>query len=220
MPASVTLLIGVASERESLAYAKLANEPFVYLVDPDILRQSPVAVRYYRSRLLRELPAGARITGLTLTETAPKTVLYSRRLADGESWNQAVAAEPEAKRTALLAVLDQLANLRAKSFVLDSFPASVEIGGEDRPWKYKLAAAISLVGGTGGQTEAITVFFTERTGGGVQFAGSPGFNVVFEADQKLLDALFTLTHSPREQGAASPAPSAPAAADAPKPAAP
>ena len=39
-------------------------------------------------------------------------------------------------------------------------------------------------------------------------------------DPAVLDALFTLTHSPREQGAASPAPSAPAAADAPKPAAP
>ena len=162
MPSSVTLLIGVASEREGLARAKLANEPFVYLVDPDILRQAPVVVSYFRSRLLRELPAGARITGLILTETAAKTALFSRCLADGESWNQALAAEPEAKRTALLAVLDQLANLRAKSFVLDSFPASVEIGGEDRPWKYKLAAAISLVGGTGGQTEAITVFFTER----------------------------------------------------------
>jgi hypothetical protein len=220
MPASVTLLIGVASERESLAYAKLANEPFVYLVDPDILRQSPVAVRYYRSRLLRELPAGARITGLTLMETAPKTVLYSRRLADGESWNQAVAAEPEAKRTALLAILDQLGNLRARSFVLDSFPPSVEVGGEARPWKYALDAAISLVGGTGGQTDAITLFFTERTGGGTQFAGAPGFNVVFEADQKLLDALFTLTHSPHDPEAAAPAQAAPAPSEAPKLAAP
>ena len=59
MPSSVTLLIGVASERENRAYAKLANEPFVYLVDPEILRETPVTVNYYRDRLLRELPAGA-----------------------------------------------------------------------------------------------------------------------------------------------------------------
>jgi hypothetical protein len=87
----------------------------------------------------------------------------------------------------------------------------VDIGGELRPWKYTLEATISLVGGTGGQTEAITLFFTERTGGGTQFAGSPGFNVVFEADQKLLDALFTLTHGPREPAPPSPAPAVGAA---------
>ena len=215
LPSSVTLLIGIASEREGLAYAKLDNEQFVYLVDPDILREAPVAVRYYRNRLLRELPAGARITGLALKDTATKTELFGRRLADGETWNQALATEPEAKRTALLAILDQLGNLRAKSFVIDSFPPAVEIAGEMRPWKYTLEATISLVGGTGGQTDAITLFFTERTGGGTQFAGSPGFNVVFEADQKLLDALFTLTHGPREPEAASPAA---AAVEAAKPA--
>ena len=214
MPASVTLLIGIANERDGLAYAKLANEPFVYLVDPDILRQAPVAVTYYRSRLLRELPAGARITGLTLTDTATKTELFARRLADGESWNQALAAEPEAKRNALLAILDQLGNLRAKSFVLDSFPPSVEIAGESRSWKYTLQAAVALVGGTGGQTDTITVSFTERVGGGTQFAGSPGFNVVFEAEQKLVDALFTLTH-----GAEAPAPAQPSPVEVPKPAA-
>jgi hypothetical protein len=216
LASSATLLIGVASEREGLAYAKRANEPFVYLVDPDILRESPVAVTYYRSRLLRELPAGARITGLFLDDTASKARIFARRLADGETWGQALAAEPDARRTALLGILDQLGNLRAKNFVMDSFPPAVEIAGAMRPWKYSLEATISLVGGTGGQTDAINLFFTERTGGGTQFAGSPGFNVVFEADQKLLDALFTLTHGPGEPEPASPAP---AAVEAAKPAA-
>jgi hypothetical protein len=207
-------LIGVASEREGRAYAKLANEQFVYLVDPDILRESPVTVDYYRSRLLRELPAGARITGLSLKDTTTKTEVFGRRLADGETWKQALATETEARRTALLGLLDQLASLRARDFVLNSFPPAVDIGGVMRPWKFSLEATVSLVGGTGGQTEAITLFFTERTAGGTQFAGSPGFNVVFEADQKLLDALFTLTHGPQE-----PAPPSPAAAvDAAKPA--
>ena len=219
MPSSVTLLIGIASERDGLAYAKLANEPFVYLVDPDILRQTPVAVSYYRNRLLRELPAGARITGLSLTDTATKAALFERKLSDGESWPQALAAEPEAKRNAVLAILDQVGSLRAKGFVLDSFPPTVEIGGESRPWRYALDASIALVGGTGGQTDSITVYFTERTGGGTQFAGSPAFNVVFEADQKLLDALFTVTHGPRETEAPAQAPVAPAQAQAPKSAA-
>jgi hypothetical protein len=215
LPSSATLLIGVASEREGRAYAKLANEQFVYLVDPDILRESPVTVDYYRSRLLRELPAGARITGLSLKDATTKTEIFARRLADGETWKQALATEAEAKRTALLSLLDQLASLRARNFVLNSFPPSVDIGGELRPWRFTLEATISLVGGTGGQTDAITLFFTERTGGGTQFAGSPGFNVVFEADQKLLDALFTLTHGPHEPGPPS---TPPAAVDAAKPA--
>jgi hypothetical protein len=208
LPSSVTLLIGVATERNGLAYAKLGNEPFVYLVDPDILRESPVTMLYYRSRLLRELPAGARITGLSLKDSATKAEIFSRRLADGETWAQALATETEARRSALQSVLEQLGSLRAQDFVLDSFPPSVAIAGEMHSWKYTLEATISLVGGTGGQTDAITLYLTDRTGGGTQFAGSPVFNVVFEINQKLLDALFTLTHGPGEPGPASPAPAA------------
>lgn len=215
LPSSVTLLIGIASEREGLAYAKLSNEPFVYLVDPDILRESPVTVSYYRSRLLRELPAGARITGLSIKDTVSKVEIYARQLAAGETWDQALATEEDAKRTALLGILEQLGNLRAKNYVADSFPPEVEIAGEMRPWRYVIEATISLVGGTGGQTDTITLFLTERTSGGTQFAGSPGFNVVFEANQKLLDALFTLTHGPREPRPASPAPGAVEAAKPP-----
>ena len=215
MPSSVTLLIGVASERENRAYAKLATEPFVYLVDPEILRETPVTVNYYRDRLLRELPAaehaGTRITGLSLTDTTTKTVLFSRQLTGEETWSQALAAEPEARRTALVALLDQLRSLRAKSFVLDSFPPTVDIAGQARPWRYSLEATLSLVGGTGIQTAPYTLFFTERTGGGTQLAGSPEFNAVFEADQKLLDALFTLTFGPHDPGPAAPTPAAPAA---------
>ncbi len=215
-PSSVKLLLGVASEREGRAYARLANEPFVYLVDPEILRETPVAVTYYRDRLLWELPAGAQITGLTLTDAIAKTTLFSHRLAGTETWDQALAKEPDARRAALLSLVEQLRSLRAKSFVADSFPPSIEIAGEARPWKYSLEATLSLVGGSGAQTETRTLFFTERAGGGTQLAGSPQFNLVFEANQKLIDALFTLTYGPRDPGparaepAASPSPPAPA----------
>ena len=90
--------------------------------------------------------------------------------------------------------------------MLDSFPPTVEIAGEARPWKYSLEATLSLVGGSGrADGHADTLFFTERTGGGTQLAGSPQFNVVFEADQKLIDALFTLTFGPRDPGPPAPA---------------
>ena len=213
-PAAVTLLLGIASERENRAYAKLANEPFVYLVDPEILRETPVTVNYYRDRLLRELPAGASITGVALTDTAANTEIFARQLTGNETWDQAAAAMPEPRRAALLTLLEQLRSLRAKSFVLESFPPAVEIAGEARPWKYKLEATVALVGGTGTQTTPYTLFFTERTGGGTQLAGWPERNVVFEADQKLLDALFTFTFGPHDPGPASPPP--PSAAPAPE----
>ena len=95
--------------------------------------------------------------------------------------------------------------------MLDSFPPTVDIAGQARPWRYSLEATLSLVGGTGIQTAPYTLFFTERTGGGTQLAGSPEFNAVFEADQKLLDALFTLTFGPHDPGPAAPTPAAPAA---------
>ncbi len=215
--APVTLLLGVASERENRVYAKLANEPFVYLVDPEILRETPVTEAYYRDRVLRELPAGARITGLTLTDLATKTVLYSHQLTAEATWEQALAGEPAGRRAALLALLEQLRSLRAKSFVLDSFPPSVEVGGELRPWKYSLAMTLSLVGGPAAQTATSALFFTERTGGTTQLAGSPEFNTVFAADQKLLDALFTLTFGPHDPGPPAPEAPPPAAAAAPAP---
>ncbi|MDD2765049.1 MAG: DUF4340 domain-containing protein [Opitutaceae bacterium] len=213
MPSSVTLLLGVASERENRVYAKLASEPFVYLVDPEILRETPVTANYYRDRLLRELPAGARVIGLTLTDIAAKTALFSRQLKDEETWSQALAAEPEARRAALLALLEQLRSLRAKNFVLDSFPPSVEVAGELRPWKYSLEATLALVGGAGAQTATSTLFFIERTGGGTQLAGSQEFNAVFEADQKLIDALFTLTSGLQDPGPPASAPAATPAAE-------
>jgi hypothetical protein len=215
LPSSVTLDIGVATERNGLAYAKLANELSVYLVDPDILRETPVTMLYYRRRLLRELHTGERITSISLKDIAANTEIFSHQLTNGETWTQALAREPEPRRDALQSVLAEIGSLRAQDFVLDSFPPSMEIGDEMRPWKYKLEATISLVGGAGGQTETISLFLSERTGGGTQFAGSPALNVVFEVNQKLLDALFTLTHGPKEPGPVSPAP---AAVEAAKPA--
>jgi hypothetical protein len=55
---------------------------------------------------------------------------------------------------------------------------------------------------------------SERIGGGTQLAGSQEFNVVFEVEQTLLDALWSLTYGPRDPGE----PAAPKPAPAPAPA--
>ena len=53
-----------------------------------------------------------------------------------------------------------------------------------------------------------TVFFPERIGGNTQLVGSsdPGFDVVFEAEQPLLDAVFAITYGPHDPGPTLPKP--------------
>lgn len=55
--------------------------------------------------------------------------------------------------------------------------------------------------GAGAKAEESTIFLSERTGGGTQLAGTSDFGgVVFEVEQAVLDALWTLTYGPRDPG--------------------
>ena len=110
---------------------------------------------------------------------------------------------------AVAQVLSQLHTLRAKAFLLDQYADHVNAAGEDRPWRYRLEATATLVGGAGEQTSTTTLFLTPRLGGDLQVAGSPdaGINAVFSVEQPLLDALWVLTEGPRDPGPpAAPAP--------------
>lgn len=209
-PTSLKLQIGTSTDRDGRAYARLANAPFVYLVDPEILRETNPNPLHYRDRLLRQLPDGARITALSLTSLPGKNIVYARELKPDETWETALAGETPARQAAVQAVLDQLRTLRAKDFVVDSFPSTVLVGGEERPWKLELTATISLVRGAGAeQTNTTTTLdFTERIGGTTQLAGSAEFGTVFSIEQPLLDALWTLTYGERDPGPA-PVPAAP-----------
>ncbi len=188
----VTLQIGLPTKRENVAYARIAGLPSVYAVEPDILRDTSAKPIAWRERLISSLPASARITSLTLAGAADGAVIYSRKLADGETWDAALASETAPRRDAVTAVLAQLRTLRAASFVQDSFPDKVLAAGELRPWKYRLDATVLLPGGSG-QVTTMTLWFAERTGGAEQLAGSKDFGAVFAIEQPLLDALFALT---------------------------
>jgi hypothetical protein len=188
----VTLQIGLPTKRENVAYARIAGLPSVYAVEPDILRDTSASPLAWRERLISALPASAKITSLTLAGAADGAVIYSRKLADGETWDAALAAETAPRRDAVTAVLSQLRTLRAASFVQDGFPDKVFAAGELRPWKYRLDATVLLPGGNG-QATTMTLWFAERTGGAEQLAGSKDFGAVFTIEQPLLDALFALT---------------------------
>jgi hypothetical protein len=191
---SVTLQIGLPTKRENVAYARIAGLPSIYAVEPDILRETSANPLDWRERLLGALPASARITSLNLVNAADNSVVYAHKLADGETWESALATETAPRRAAVQGLLAQLRDLRAARFVQDGFPDKVFAGGEVRSWKYRLDATVALPGGTGpGQVNTMTLWFAERTGGTEQLAGSKDFGVVFAIEQPLLDALFTLT---------------------------
>jgi hypothetical protein len=191
--------IGLATPRDPFAYARLgpASSPgsSIYVVNPDILRETPFEAHAWRERLLRELPAAARITAIKISDLATNQVL----LETGFEANGAPTAKV-ADPAALQAVLPHLRTLRAKRFTQEGFTDRVLFAGEDRPWRYEIATAISLPGGAGEQSATTTLLLTERGGGAQQLAGSREFNAVFEIEQPFLDVLWTLIYGPRDPG--------------------
>lgn len=205
--------IGRTAPRDKIAYARLgpANNPgaSIYEVNPDILQETRLELRVWRERLLRELPPAARIAALKLTDLGNSQALLDI------TFDQAGNATPAVSDAASVQeVLKQLRTLRAKSFTQDAFTDRVMFAGEERAWRYELAATISLPGGVAGeQTATSTLLLTERGGGTQQLAGSKEHNAVFELEQPFVDALWALIYGPRDPGP-PPAPPAPPAAGA------
>ena len=125
----MTLQIGLPTGHENVAYARIAGSSSVYAVEPDILRETDAKPLAWRERLLSTLPASARITSLSLASAADGSVIYARKLADGETWDTALAGETAPRKAALETVLSQLRLLRAASFVQDGFPEKVFAAG-------------------------------------------------------------------------------------------
>ena len=197
----VTLQLGVSGANGGTVQARVLGQSFIYAVAPDTLNEFPVVASVYRERILRTLPEGSRITGLTLTgNDAANKPLVSFKLADNQSWDDALAGETESRRAAIKAVLASLTTLRAKQFVNETFTDTTLVDGRPTTWKYTLEATLAL-GGGGVQTGVTTLQLAERSGGGTQLAGSKEFGVVFAIEQPLLDALWTLTYGDRDPGA-------------------
>ena len=196
---TTTLQVGTSPGERDTAFARVTSVQYVYQILPDILEDAPVLARHYRLRTLRELPENARITGVTLTDLTANTPVYSHQLADTDkNWEAAVAAEPEARRKPLAALLAELRALRAKSFTADTFtPDHAETAQGPHPWKYRLDLSLAFAGGNGAApASASTLFLTERLGGTTLLAGTAEFGgVEFEVTQEMLDALFALTYA-------------------------
>lgn len=210
---SMVMLLGIGEDHR--IYAKLELPNYVYLVSDDTLGQIPIDILAYRERVLRDLPPGANITAIKLTDLSEQTVLLDTTLplpppttASAETTGAATPASPAPSREAIEKFATQLRTLRAKRFVRDEFTKTVTVAGEERPWRYQLICTLSLVGGNGAQTVTSRLFFSERVGGNTQLVGAPDpeFDVVFEAEQPLIDALFAVTYGPHDPGPTPPKP--------------
>jgi hypothetical protein len=192
LSSQLILQLGLASQRDNNAYARVTGAAFVYAVNSDILRlETPVTPAAWRERTLRELPAGARITALKLTDLVTQQPIFDVTLDDAGN------LKPDtAKAKPLAVVLAAVRTLRAKSFPQEGFTEKVPLLGEDRSWRYRLDATLSLPGATASDPAAVTtLLLSERIGGMQQLAGSKEFDAVFEIEQPLVDALWALTYT-------------------------
>lgn len=188
-PSEIILQIGLEARREDLAYARLATGLSVYSISPDILEQTPMAPRAWRDRRLSFLPAAGAITALRLTDLSTNRPVLQ--------WSAPDPAPPSLQR-----LLGSLRDLQAESFLQDHFSETVpDAGGQERPWRYRLDATLSLPSGAGGeQTRTATLWLGERLGGTEQYAGSRELNAVFAISQPMIDSLWALTYGRRDPG--------------------
>lgn len=193
---TIKLQIGLPTTRDGHAYARLDSARFVYLVDESIIEQTKPDALAYRQRLLRELPSAARFSALKITDLKDNHTAFESNLE---------SPAPEVQT-----VLAGLRKLEAAKFIQDGFPETVFTGGAERHWRWRIDATVVLPGGSGEQTETMSLSLADRTGGDLQLAGSAELGVVFAVKQDLLDALWKLTYGSKDPG--PPAEETPAAA--------
>lgn len=199
-PANViTLELALPGGGNPAVYARKLGQNFIYRVDAQILDTTPISARIFRERLLRNLPAGTSITSLKLSSANGADTVYQHTLADGETWDKALAELPLERRKAITTLIGQIRELRAENIVQETFPQTVIVNGRDRPWAWRLDDSVVEAGGEE-EPEIHTLFIAERGGGDTQLIGSPKLNLVFSAPQPLIDSLWTLLYGSRDPG--------------------
>ncbi|QYY36802.1 DUF4340 domain-containing protein [Ruficoccus sp. ZRK36] len=183
-----TLLLGVDKDSDGL-YAKLAAEPFVYKVGSLILQQINSDPLTYRSRVLDQSMAGARVVGLTLTDLNGDKELFSGKIdTQKETWTTYWSSLPESEREAALNLVDQLENFRVSEYEDKPFK-----GWPDSTWRYRLSVDYFLPGSQEGATTQRVYDFSPRERANYQLGGSSANGLAFVLTQPMIDALFTLT---------------------------
>lgn len=202
-PAPLVLRLGTDAARTVYARVGTPTEPgaSIYTVPADIVEDLTLLPSAWRNRTVAEpLPATARITALKITDLNDgKPVLDLAFGADG----QPVPAPRDAP--AVAALVAGLRALRAREFLPGGFAEKIVSGGEERAWRYRLEAAVTLPGGAGLETtRPLNLALTERLGGNLLYAGSRELDAIFAVEQPLVDALWALIYGPRDPGPPAP----------------
>ncbi|KXU37125.1 hypothetical protein AXK11_02820 [Cephaloticoccus primus] len=196
---TLQLQIGRPSLSEPHLYARLGHARFVYQIPAEILEQTAPDPLLYRNRLLRELPEAARFSALTITDLREGHVAFEANIEDKES-SATEPAQPNATAAAasnapVQRLFGALRHLEAASLVQDHFSDTIFASGAERSWRWRIDTTVQLPSGGGGeQSQASTLFLSERLGGDLQLAGSPELGLVFAVNQELLDALWQLNY--------------------------
>jgi hypothetical protein len=185
------LRLGLDAQTNVYARVGTPTDPgsSIYSVNVDTRKEFPMETAAWRDRTLREpLPARARFSNLKITDLQGNQTVYETGFdANGEP-----TTAPRAPGS-VNPFLAQLRNLRAKSILQGSFSDRVPLGGDERPWRYRVDATVVQPAGGGTEApETTTLWFTDRLGGAQQYAGSRELDVMFEVEQAMLDARWAL----------------------------
>lgn len=189
------LLIGALDPERMTLYAKMANEPFVYTVPVQIIRDLPLSPLAYRSRIVQIVPETAKIKAIRVIRLTDDEILLERAIGeDGMSWEEKVEEVDPEEQIAFLELLQQIKRFRVASYLRGDFSEEGLAIEEDRilPWGYLWEADIDLPGGNGVTRETRQYYLTERIEGTLQGGGAPARSVLFTLPQSVIDAWHVL----------------------------
>ena len=207
----VTLTLGhVGDNGANRFYAKTSDTDSVYEINGDILDLLDTNPLSYRDRVLEQLPTGALITSLKLTDLKDNHELFSFDLPDTKpKWddflkgNPAFANDPgNLRRSATLSLLNSLAKFDVAFYRESAFSPTGQTsasGSISTPWRFLLDFTVEIpaAGQTPAQKFVHQFYFSDLLAGGVQIGGTPGDpalpTAVFRITQNLIGALGTLT---------------------------
>jgi hypothetical protein len=219
------LALGAASAASAgrEVYARVEDEGFVYLVDRALADDCSAEPHHYRDRRILRIPDDARLASLALDDLGTgETVLAVALASPDQTWEQALAGLPEARRAAVAELIARLGGLRARAFLAPAFDSAGPGGEDKRAWAWLLQGTIAPAPGTNAQYPPFKLHLGAFTAGTEWAAGSVDLDLVFSLDQALIDALAPLLVQRADPGPPPPGAGKPPGAepDAPPPSAP
>ncbi len=191
-----TVILDLASPESTSnkLYARTSGSIYIYEIDRRAtLELLPLDALMYRNRLLDSLPQAASIQTIRLEKIQTGELLFEKSLgAEITSWESVLASTADNERVAIFALLAQLRDFSVKKYLLSEFTSSYSIDSQDSvPWMYRLSAEVLLPGDSINQLDTRSYVFSKRLSGTLQIGGSEDQATVFEANQSIIDAIYT-----------------------------